>query len=239
MIILPAIDIKGGKCVRLFQGSFEKTTEYEKTPADQAQEFLNYGFKNIHVIDLDGALKGKLVNKNIIKDIIKINTLKVQVGGGIRSLENIKELHDIGVDKIVLGTAAVENIEFLKKACEIYKDKIVLALDVRNGLIALSGWKRQTKISALEFIKKIENLGLSRIIYTDIEKDGTKTGPNIKETINLSEKIKIPIIISGGVSSMADILKIKEMKPKNIEGIIIGKAIYDKSIELKELSKII
>tara|TARA_Y100001970_G_scaffold288870_1_gene417500 strand:- start:755 stop:1474 length:720 start_codon:yes stop_codon:yes gene_type:complete len=239
MIILPAIDIKGGKCVRLFQGNFEKATEYKKTPADQAQEFLNYGFKNIHVIDLDGALKGKLVNKNIIKDIIKINTLKVQVGGGIRSLENIKELHDIGVDKIVLGTAAVENIEFLKKACEIYKDKIVLALDVRNGLIALSGWKRQTKISALEFIKKIENLGLSRIIYTDIEKDGTKTGPNIKETINLSEKIKIPIIISGGVSSMADILKIKEMKPKNIEGIIIGKAIYDKSIELKELSKII
>jgi len=239
MIILPAIDIKGGKCVRLFQGDFEKTTEYKKTPADQAQEFLNYGFKNIHVIDLDGALKGELVNKNIIKDIIKKNSLKVQVGGGIRSLENIKELHDIGVDKIVLGTAAVENIEFLKKACNHYKDKIALALDVRNGLIALSGWKKQTKISALEFVKKIENYGLSRIIYTDIDKDGTKTGPNIKETINISEKIKIPIIISGGVSSMTDILKIKEMKPKNIEGIIIGKAIYDKSIELKELSKII
>ena len=239
MIILPAIDIKGGKCVRLFQGDFEKTTEYKKTPADQAQEFLNYGFKNIHVIDLDGALKGKLVNKNIIKDIIKKNSLKVQVGGGIRSLENIKELHDIGVDKIVLGTAAVENIEFLKKACNHYKDKIALALDVRNGLIALSGWKKQTKISALEFVNKIENYGLSRIIYTDIDKDGTKTGPNIKETINLSEKIKIPIIISGGVSSMTDILKIKEMKPKNIEGIIIGKAIYDKNIELKELSKII
>ena len=239
MEVIPAIDILGGKCVRLFQGNFEKTTEYKKTPADQAQEFLNYGFKNIHVIDLDGALKGKLVNKNIIKDIIKKNTLKVQVGGGVRTLENIKELHNIGVDKIVLGTAAVENIEFLKKACKIYKDKIALALDVRNGLIALSGWKKQTKISALEFIKKIENLGLSRIIYTDIEKDCTKPRPNIKETINLSEKIKIPIIISGGVSSIADIFKIKEMKPKNIEGIIIGKAIYDKSIELKELSKII
>ena len=239
MIILPAIDIRGGKCVRLFKGDFEKTTEYKKTPADQAQEFLNYGFKNIHVIDLDGALKGKLVNKNIIKDIVKKNSLKVQVGGGVRSLENVKELYDIGVDKIVLGTAAVENIDFLKEACSLYKDKIALALDVRNGLIALSGWKKQTKISALEFIKKIENLGLSRIIYTDIDKDGTKTGPNIKETINLSEKIKIPIIISGGVSSINDILKIKEMKLKNIEGVIIGKAIYDKSIELKELSKII
>ena len=239
MIILPAIDIKGGKCVRLFKGDFNKSTEYNKSPVDQAHEFSNFGFKNIHVVDLDGALKGQLVNKNIIKDIVKKNNLKVQVGGGIRSLESIKEWYDIGVDKIVLGTAAVENIEFLKEACDQFKNKIVLALDVRNGLIALSGWKKQTKISALEFIKKIENLGLSRIIYTDIEKDGTKTGPNIKETINLSEKIKIPIIISGGVSSMADILKIKEMKPKNIEGIIIGKAIYDKSIELKELSKII
>ena len=239
MIILPAIDIKGGKCVRLFKGDFNKSTEYNKSPLDQAYELSNFGFKNIHVIDLDGALKGQLVNKNIIKDIINKNTLKVQVGGGIRSLENIKEWNDIGVDKIVLGTAAVENIEFLKEACNKFKNKIALALDVRNGLIALSGWKKQTKISALEFVKKIENFGVSRIIYTDIDKDGTKTGPNIKETINLSEKIKIPFIISGGVSSMADILNIKEMKPNNIEGIIIGKAIYDKSIELKELSKII
>jgi len=239
MIILPAIDIKGGKCVRLFKGDFNKATEYKKSPVDQAQEFSNFGFKNIHVIDLDGALKGQLVNKDIIKDIIKKNILKVQVGGGIRSLENIKEWSDIGVDKIVLGTAAVKNIEFLKEACNQFKDKIALALDVRNGLIALSGWKNQTKISALEFVKKIENFGISRIIYTDIDKDGTKTGPNTKETINLSEKIKIPFIISGGVSSIADILNIKEMKPKNIEGIIIGKAIYDKNIELKELSKII
>ena len=239
MIIFPAIDIKGGKCVRLFKGDFNKSTEYNKSPADQAHEFSNFGFKNIHIIDLDGALKGQLVNKNIIKDIINKNTLKVQVGGGIRSLENIKEWNDIGVDKIVLGTAAVENIEFLEEACNQFKNKIALALDVRNGLIALSGWKKQTKISALEFVKKIENFGISRIIYTDIDKDGTKTGPNIKETINLSEKIKIPFIISGGVSSIADILNIKEMKPKNIEGIIIGKAIYDKSIELKELSKII
>ena len=239
MLILPAIDIKGGKCVRLLKGDFNKSTEYKKSPIDQAQEFLNFGFKNIHVIDLDGALEGRLVNKNIIKDIIKKNTLKVQVGGGIRSLENVKEWFDIGVDKIVLGTAAVENIDFLKKACEQFKNKIALAIDVRDGFIALSGWKRQTKIFVLDFIKKIENFGISRIIYTDIDRDGTKSGPNIEETLHLSEKIKIPIIISGGISSISDILNIKKIKSKNIEGIIIGKAIYDRSIKLKELSKII
>ena len=238
MIILPAIDIKGGKCVRLFKGDFNKPTEYKKSPLDQAQEFLNFGLKNIHVIDLDGALNGQPINKNIIKEIIKNNNLKVQVGGGIRTLENIKEWFDVGVDKIILGTAAVENIEFLKKACNQFKNKIALALDVRNGYIALSGWKKQTNLFALDFVKKIEKFGVSRIIYTDIDRDGTKSGPNIKDTLSFSEKIKIPIIISGGISSISDILNIKKKKPKNIEGIIVGKAIYDKSIELKELRKI-
>ena len=164
---------------------------------------------------------------------------EIQVGGGIRSTEHIKKLIDYGVDKIILGTIAVEDIKFLNDVCNEFNNKIAISLDARDGRIALRGWKKQTDILASEFVKKIENIGVARIIYTDIDKDGTKTGPNIKETINISEKIKIPIIISGGVSSMTDILKIKEMKPKNIEGIIIGKAIYDKSIELKELSKII
>ena len=238
MIILPAIDIKSGKCVRLFKGDFSKTTEYNKSPVDQAAEFTNFGFKNIHVIDLDGALEGKLVNKSIIKDIIKNNNVKIQVGGGIRSLESIKEWFDIGVDKIVIGTMAVENIEFLKKACNEYKNKIALALDARKGFIALSGWKNQTKISALNFAKKIESFGVSRIIYTDIDKDGTKMGPNINESIGFAEKINIPLVISGGISSISDVLNIQKMKSKNIEGIIIGKAIYDKSINLKELSEI-
>ena len=239
MIIFPAIDIKGGKCVRLFKGDFSKTTEYKKSPLDQAVEFSNFGFKNIHVVDLDGALEGKLINKNTIKDIIKRSDLKIQVGGGIRSLENIKEWFEIGVDKVILGTAAIENTEFLKKACSEYKNKIILALDVRNGYVALSGWKKQTKIFALDFARKIENFGVSRIIYTDINRDGTKTGPNIKETINLADKINIPFILSGGISSISDVLNIKKIKSKNVEGIIIGKAIYDNSIDLKELSKVI
>ena len=239
MIILPAIDIKGGKCIRLLKGDFDIATEYEKSPKDQALEFSNFGFKNIHIIDLDGALEGKLVNKNIIKEIIKKNNLKIQVGGGIRSLQNIKEWIDIGVDKAIVGTAAVENPEFLKKACLEHRNKIALALDVRKGFIALSGWKKQTDILALDFIKKIENFGVSRIIYTDIEKDGTKTGPNIKDTLNFAKKIDIPIILSGGISSISDILYIKKIRSNNIEGVIVGKAIYDKNINLQELSEII
>ena len=239
MIILPAIDIKGGKCIRLFKGDFSKTTEYNKSPTDQAAEFTKFGFKNIHVIDLDGALEGTLVNKSIIKDIIKKTDVKIQVGGGIRTLENIKEWFDVGVDKIVIGTMAIKNIDFLKKACTEYKNKIALALDVRKGFIAVSGWKNQTKISALSFAKKIENFGVSRIIYTDIDKDGTKKGPNIEETIAFTKEINIPLIISGGISSISDVLNIKKMKSKNIEGIIIGRAIYDKNINLKELSEIL
>ena len=239
MIILPAIDIKSGKCVRLFKGDFSKTTEYNKSPVDQAAEFTNFGFKNIHVIDLDGALEGKLVNKSIIKDIIKNNNVKIQVGGGIRSLERIKKLLDFGIDKVVLGTAAVENIDFLKKACERFSNKIALSIDVRDGCIALSGWEKQTDILAINFIKKINKINVSRIIYTDINKDGTKLGSNIQETINFSNLIKIPTVISGGVSSIDEVMNIKKNNSPNIEGVIIGKAIYDGNIDIKKLSEII
>ena len=239
MIILPAIDVKGGKCVRLLKGDFLKVTQYKKSPVEQAREFLNHGFKNIHIVDLDGALEGKLINKKIIKEITKKNEFKIQVGGGIRSLESIEEWLDIGVDKVVIGTAAIENPEFLTKACNKYKGKIALAIDVRNGLIALSGWKKQTNIKALSYLEKIRNLDISRIIYTDINRDGTKTGPNILETEKLAKFFDIPFIISGGVSSIADITNIKNTKEKNIEGVIIGKAIYDGDINLKELNKFI
>ena len=238
MIILPAIDIKNGKCVRLLKGDFNKITEYEKSPLEQASEFSNLGFKNVHVVDLDGALEGKSINKNIIKDIIKKNNLKIQLGGGIRSMDNVEEWIDIGVDKVIIGTAAVENPEFLIKLLKKYKNKIALSLDVRNGFIALSGWKKQTDILALDFVKKIEHTDISRIIYTDINRDGTKAGPNIEDAINFSKKINIPIIVSGGISSKVDIINLKKTKTANIEGVIIGRAIYDGSINLKELSKI-
>ena len=239
MIIFPAIDIKGGKCVRLFKGDFNKITQYKKSPFEQATEFFNLGFTNIHLVDLDGALEGNLINKEIIKKISEINKIKIQVGGGIRSLEHIEKLINFGVDKIIIGTAAVENIEFLKIACNKYNKKIAISLDVREGYIALSGWKKQTKILATDFIKNIENMDISRIIYTDINRDGTKSGPNLYETLNFSNLTKIPVVVSGGISSIDDVINIKNKKLKNIEGIIIGKAIYDGSIDIKELSKII
>ena len=239
MIIFPAIDIKGGKCVRLFKGDFNKITQYKKSPFEQATEFFNLGFTNIHLVDLDGALEGNLINKEIIKKISEIDKIKIQVGGGIRSLEHIEKLINFGVDKIIIGTAAVENIEFLKIACNKYNKKIAISLDVREGYIALSGWKKQTKILATDFIKNIENMDISRIIYTDINRDGTKSGPNLYETLNFSNLTKIPVVVSGGISSIDDVINIKNKKLKNIEGIIIGKAIYDGSINIKELSKII
>jgi len=238
MIIFPAIDIKGGKCVRLFKGNFNKITKYHKTPLDQAREFFSLGFKNIHIVDLDGALKKSPVNKDIIKEVCKINQIKIQVGGGVRSLDHIKKLIDFGVDKVILGTAAIENFKFLQESCDKFNKKIALSIDVRNGYIALAGWKKQTNILATDFIKKVQNINLSRIIYTDIDRDGTKLGPNIEQTVNFSILSEVPTLVSGGISSIEDVINIKKKNYKNIEGIIIGKAIYDNNINIKELCKI-
>ena len=239
MIIFPAIDIKGGKCVRLLKGSFDDITKYNKSPLDQAKEFSDLGFNNIHIIDLDGAQTENPINENLIKEISKIKNIKIQVGGGVRSLERIKKLLDFGIDRIILGTAAVESVDLLKIACEKFSNKISLSIDVRDGFIALSGWKKQTNILATDFIKKINKINISRIIYTDINKDGTKSGSSIKETINFSNLIKIPTVISGGVSSIDEVIAIKKSNSPNIEGVIVGKAIYDGDIDIKKLGEII
>ena len=239
MKIFPAIDIKGGKCVRLLKGDFNNITQYKKSPLEQANAFADFGFTHLHLIDLDGALEGKIINKNIIQDIAKINNIKIQVGGGIRSLEQIEHLLNFGVDKVIIGTKAIEDLKFLKNVCEKFKGKVVLGIDVRNGFIALSGWKKQTNILASDFIKKVDGLDISRIIYTDIDRDGTKSGPNIEGTIKFSNLTKIPVVFSGGISSLQDVINIREKKTEKIEGVIVGKAIYDESINLKDLSKVI
>jgi len=239
MIIFPAIDIKDGVCVRLIKGDFRQITSYENTPIDQATKYFQNGFTNIHIVDLDGALHGRPVNSILIKEIIKKVKLKIQIGGGIRTIEDISRWIELGVDKVVMGTAAVENTELLKTACNKFENKIAVSLDVKDGLIALSGWKRQTNISAIDFIKKIQNFGVSRIIYTDINRDGTKQGPNIKDAVELSSKAKIPLVISGGVSSLEDIKKIKSLSNSNIEGVIVGKSIYDGDIKISDLAKLI
>ena len=237
MKVFPAIDIKNGKCVRLLKGDFNQSTEYEKSPVDQAKEFSNLGYKDIHIIDLDGALNEKPVNGKLIEEICKIKKLRIQIGGGIRTIDDVNNWIKSGVDKVIMGTAAVENIDLLKTACERFKNKIAVSLDVKDGFISLSGWKKQTNISAIDFVKKIENFGVSRIIYTDINKDGTKKGPNIKDTVELSSKVKIPFVISGGISSIEDIKKIKSLNDSNIEGVIVGKSIYDGDIKINELVK--
>ena len=210
MIILPAIDIKGGKCVRLLKGDFNNFTEYEKTPLEQASEFSRLGFKNIHIVDLDGALEGKLVNKNIISKIVKKNNIKIQVGGGIRSLQNIEDWINIGVDRIVIGTAAIENLEFLKEACKKFPNKIALGLDAKDGYLSVSGWKENSKKQTLDYLKEVNDFGISRLIYTDINRDGTKASPNFDDTVKVANTSNCPVIISGGVSSIQDIKKAKE-----------------------------
>ena len=237
MIIFPAIDIKDGKCVRLIKGDFNQMTSYEKSPFDQAKIYFQNGFNNIHIVDLDAALQGKSSNANIVKEILKSLKIKIQIGGGVRTIEDIDNWIKSGVDKVIMGTAAVENTNLLKSACEKFKNKIAVSLDVKDGFIFSSGWKKSTNINASDFIKKIENFGVSRIIYTDINKDGTKKGPNIKDTIELSSKVKIPFVISGGVSSIDDIKKIKSLNNSNIEGVIVGKSIYDGDIQINELAK--
>jgi len=239
MIIFPAIDIKDGVCVRLIKGDFRQITSYENTPIDQARTYFKNGFNNIHIVDIDGALHGRPVNSILIKEIIKKVKSKIQIGGGIRTIEDIGRWVEMGIDRVVMGTAAVENLELLETACNKFKNKIAVSLDAKDGLIALSGWKKQTNISAIDFIKKIKNFGVSRIIYTDIYRDGTKQGPNIKETVELSSKVKIPLIISGGVSSIEDIKKIKSLNNSNIEGVIVGKSIYDGDIKISDLAELI
>jgi len=239
MIIFPAIDIKDGVCVRLIKGDFRQITSYENTPIDQAIKYFQNGFNNIHIVDIDGALRGRAVNSFIINEIVKKIKSKIQIGGGIRTIDDISRWIEMGIDRIVMGTAAVENIELLETACNKFKNKIAVALDVKDGFIALSGWTKRTNISAIDFIKKIQNFGVSRIIYTDINRDGTKQGPNIKDTVELSSKATIPLVISGGVSSLEDIKKIKSLSNSNIEGVIVGKSIYDGDIKINDLAKLI
>jgi len=235
MKIFPAIDIKDKKCVRLIKGDFDNKTEYEISPTEQAKKYKEHGFKNLHIVDLDGALTGEAINLNIIQDIINKFDLKVEIGGGIRNLNNIKKYIEVGAEKVILGSAAIKDKNFLKEACEKFPNKIALGLDAKDGYLSISGWKENSNQLTLDYLKEVNGYGVSRIIYTDINRDGMKQSPNFEETSKIAEKSNCPIIISGGVSSMDDIKKAKTLK--NIEGIIVGKAIYDGDIKLQELVK--
>ena len=237
MKIFPAIDIKDKKCVRLVKGDFDKKTEYENSPIDQAGKYKDHGFKNLHIIDLDGALTGKTVNLDIIQEIVIKYDFKIEVGGGVRSLNSIKQYVDTGVDKVILGSGAIRNKEFLKEACEKFKNKIALGLDAKDGNLSVSGWKENLNVKTIDYLNEVNDFGVSRIIYTDINRDGMKISPNFDETVKITNISNCPVVISGGVSSINDIKKAKELNNKKIEGIIVGKAIYDGDIKLDELAK--
>ena len=235
MKIFPAIDIKDKKCVRLVKGDFDNKTEYEMSPIEQAEKYKDHGFKNLHIVDLDGALTGVTVNLDIIRDIVSKFNLNVEVGGGIRSIDSIIEYIDAGVEKVILGSAAIKDKNFLKEACVKFPDKIALGLDAKDGYLSVSGWKENSNQLTLDYLKEVNDYGFSRLIYTDINKDGMKQSPNFEETSKVAEIAMCPVIISGGVSSIDDIKKAKNLN--NIEGIIVGKAIYDGDIKLEELVK--
>jgi phosphoribosylformimino-5-aminoimidazole carboxamide ribotide isomerase len=235
MIIFPAIDLKDGKCVRLYKGDFNKTTIFNSSPYNQALQFKKKGFTDLHLVDLDGALKGRSRNKKVIIKIIKNTDLKVQLGGGIRTLKQISFWIKNGVSTVVVGTMAIQNPKILKKACDLFPGRIAVALDVRNDFLAIKGWVEQTKIKLMDFIKKLESSGVSKIIYTDINRDGTKTGVNIGKLKKIINAVNIPVVASGGVSNITDIKKLSNVE--QLEGVIVGKAIYDNTISLHKLLK--
>ena len=237
MKIFPAIDIKEKKCVRLVRGDFDNKTEYEMSPVEQAGKYKEHGFKNLHIVDLDGALTGETVNLVIIQEIVSKFDLKIEIGGGVRNFESIQKYIDVGVEKVILGSAAIKDKNFLKEACQKFPNKIALGLDAKDGYLSVSGWKENSNQLTLDYLRKVNDFGATRLIYTDINRDGMKQSPNFEETEKIAKISNCPVIISGGVSSIDDIKKAKELNNKNIEGIIVGKAIYDGDIKLDELAR--
>ena len=237
MKIFPAIDIKDKKCVRLVKGDFDNKTEYEMSPIEQAHKYKDYGFKNLHIVDLDGSLTGETVNLDIIEEIVAKSDLKIEIGGGIRNFESIQKYIDTGVEKVILGSAAIKDKNFLKDACKKFQDKIALGLDAKDGYLSISGWRENSNQLTLDYLKEVNDYGVSRLIYTDINRDGMKQSPNFEETAKVADVSNCPVIISGGVSSIEDIKKARKLKNNNVEGIIVGKAIYDGDIKLDELAK--
>ncbi|HDR7513421.1 1-(5-phosphoribosyl)-5-[(5-phosphoribosylamino)methylideneamino]imidazole-4-carboxamide isomerase [Bacillus mobilis] len=235
MEIFPAIDLKEGRCVRLYQGEFSKETVMNEDPVAQAIIFEKSGAKTLHIVDLDGAIAGESLNLPIIEKICKVVRIPVQVGGGIRSLVAVEKLLSVGVDKVILGTAALYDKEFLEEAVRLYKEKIIVGIDAKNGFVATRGWLDVSEISYIDLAEQMENVGVQTIVFTDISKDGTLTGPNVEQLELLQKSVGIRLIASGGVASIQDVKKLNDM---NIYGVIIGKALYEKTINLEEVLEV-
>jgi len=234
MIIFPAIDILKGKCVRLIQGDYNREKVYGDSPADMAKQWEAKRAEFIHVVDLDGAKSGKSINEQIIIDIAKAVDVPVQVGGGIRSMETVKTYLDNGVNRVIVGTAAIEDKQFLQEAVATYGERIVVSLDAKDGYVATDGWTDTSDVRALDIVKDLEELGVKTIVYTDIAKDGMLQGPNLEEQQTMNETTSIDVIASGGVTTREDVDNLKKL---NMYGAIVGKALYDGKVTFEELIK--
>ena len=234
MLILPAIDLRGGNCVRLVKGDFKQETIYSEHPEEIALRWEEGGAEFLHVVDLDGALAGEPQNMDAIKQILQAVTIPVEVGGGIRSMESIDRLLSIGVSRVILGSVAVHKEELVREACSAYGNRIVVGIDVKKGIVATDGWEKSGGISAVELAKKLGAFGLETIIYTDISRDGTLSGVNVTETARLARTSGIKVIASGGVKSISDIEELKKRECDGIIGVIVGKSIYEGTLTLTE-----
>jgi phosphoribosylformimino-5-aminoimidazole carboxamide ribotide isomerase len=238
MIIFPAIDLKDGQCVRLYQGDMEQATIFNDSPALQAAQFEKEGFRWLHIVDLNGAFAGKPVNGDAVKSILESVSLPVQLGGGIRDLATIEYWLDAGVNRVILGTIALKTPGLVIEACKHFPDKIVVGIDAKDGKVAVHGWANVSEITVIDVAKRFEEAGVSAIIYTDINRDGTLTGPDIEGTKQLAQNISIDVIASGGISSLSDVQKIKTLEIDGVTGVVIGRALYDKKITPADVLKL-
>jgi phosphoribosylformimino-5-aminoimidazole carboxamide ribotide isomerase len=238
MIIIPAVDIKNGKCVRLLQGRMEAETVYSDHPEAMALKWARLGAQLIHVVDLDGAFAKCPQNVEAIRKILQSTNATIQVGGGIRSQETVHMYLEMGVKRVIIGSEAIKKPGFVKKVCKQYPDQIVIGIDARNGKAAIDGWTETTRIEAIDLARKFEDCGVAAINFTDIHRDGMQTGPNLEATRRLAEAISIPVVASGGISSIQDVKNLLPLQDVGVIGVIIGKALYSGGIDLKEALQI-
>ena len=234
MEIIPAIDLLNGKCVRLNQGNYNEVTKFNSDPVKQALSWEQQGAKRLHLVDLDGAKTGEPLNDQIIKEIKKSISIPIQLGGGIRKVDRAKELFDIGIDRIILGTIAIENPEIVKTLSQEYPKRIAVGIDAKEGIVATRGWLKQSETTSTELAKELNDLELAAIISTDISTDGTLKGPNVKALREIAEISINPVIASGGIGSISDLISLVDLEKEGVEGIIVGRALYDGSVDLKE-----
>lgn len=234
MLIIPAIDLKDGRCVRLYQGDMNKETVFYESPLDAARHWVEQGATLLHVVDLNGAVEGHPVHKTEVAAICTALDVSVELGGGLRTIKAIEEALATGIHRVVVGTAAYENRELLRSVCEKWPGKVIVGIDAREGRVALRGWKQDTSMDGVELAKRCEEDGASRIIYTDISRDGTQSGVGIEETRRLARAVKIPVIASGGVAALEDLHRLKEIEGEGVEGVIVGRALYAGAFTLRE-----